>query len=224
MIEITGVSHRYGEREVLSGLTLTLTERRIAVVGDNGSGKSTFLRLLNGLLIPERGTVRIDGLDTRTEARAIRRRVGFVFQNPDNQIVLPLVAEDVAFGLKALKLGKAETERRVEAVLARYGLAEYRSHPTHRLSAGQKQLLAISAVLVTEPRYVVLDEPTTLLDRRNKRMIGEVIRGLEPTAIWVTHDLDLAREAERVLVFDRGRIVADDRPGPALDAYLRISP
>lgn len=222
MIRLHAVSHHFGERPVLDGLELTLTERRIAVVGGNGSGKSTFARLLNGLLVPERGQVLVEGLDTRKDARAIRRKVGFVFQNPDNQIVLPTVEEDLAFGLKNLKLPPADISARVTAVLRRYGLEDFRHHPAHLLSGGQKQLLALSSVLVMEPRYIVFDEPTTLLDLRNKRRLAQAIHELPQTAIVVSHDLDLLRDFDRVLVFEAGRVVLDDVPSVALDAYVRM--
>jgi biotin transport system ATP-binding protein len=222
MIELQSVSHSFGDRPVLRDLNLTLTERRIAVVGANGSGKSTFVRLLNGLLIPDDGTVRVDDLDTRTDARAVRRRVGFVFQDPDIQIVMPTVEEDIAFGLKNLKLDRAEIARRVDWVLTRYGLAGHRDHPAHLLSGGQKQLLAICSVLVMEPAHVVFDEPTTLLDLRNKRKIARIIGDLPQTAIVVSHDLDMLADFDRVLVFDQGRVVADDRPAAAIAHYLRI--
>lgn len=222
MIRLHAVSHHFGERSVLAGLELTLTERRIAVVGGNGSGKSTFARLLNGLLVPERGQVLVEGLDTRKDARAIRRRVGFVFQNPDNQIVLPTVEEDIAFGLKNLKLPAAAISERVTAVLRRYGLEDFRHHPAHLLSGGQKQLLALSSVLVMEPRYIVFDEPTTLLDLRNKRRLAQAIHELPQTAIVVSHDLELLRDFDRVLVFEAGRVVLDDVPSVALDAYVRM--
>jgi biotin transport system ATP-binding protein len=222
MIRLHAVSHHFGERPVLDGLDLTLTERRIAVVGGNGSGKSTFARLLNGLLVPERGQVLVEGLDTRKDARAIRRKVGFVFQNPDNQIVLPTVEEDLAFGLKNLKLPAADISARVTAVLRRYGLEDFRHHPAHLLSGGQKQLLALSSVLVMEPRYIVFDEPTTLLDLRNKRRFAQAIHELPQTAIVVSHDLELLRDFERVLVFEAGRVVVDDVPSVALDAYVRM--
>ncbi|MCY1082892.1 energy-coupling factor ABC transporter ATP-binding protein [Archangium lansingense] len=222
MIQLHAVSHHFGERPVLAGLELTLTERRIAVVGGNGSGKSTFARLLNGLLVPERGQVLVEGLDTRKDARAIRRKVGFVFQNPDNQIVLPTVEEDLAFGLKNLKLPSADIAARVTAVLRRYGLEDFRHHPAHLLSGGQKQLLALSSVLVMEPRYIVFDEPTTLLDLRNKRRFAQAIHELPQTAIVVSHDLDLLRDFDRVLVFEAGRVVVDDVPAVALDAYVRM--
>lgn len=222
MIEIDGVCHAFGNILALDGISLTLSERRIAIVGANGSGKSTFARLLNGLVVPDRGCVRVDGLDTRTDAKAVRRRVGFVFQDPDNQIVMPTVAEDIAFGLRPLKLPAPVLQARIEAVLRRYGLERYRDHSCYLLSSGEKQLLAICAVLVVAPHYVVFDEPTTLLDLRNKRRIAEVIAGLEQTAIVVSHDLDLLRGFDRVLVFDGGRVVADDTPAAALSFYLRL--
>jgi biotin transport system ATP-binding protein len=222
MIQLHAVHHHFGERPVLQGLDLTLSERRVAVVGGNGSGKSTFARLLNGLLVPERGRVLVDGLDTRKDARAIRRKVGFVFQNPDNQIVLPTVEEDVAFGLKNLRLGPADISERVTAILRRYGLEDFRHHPAHLLSGGQKQLLALSSVLVMEPSYVVFDEPTTLLDLRNKRRLAQAIHDMPQTAIVVSHDLELLRDFDRVLVFDGGRVVLDDVPSVALDSYVRM--
>jgi len=220
VIELRNVRHRYGEREVLRGIDLTLTERRVAVVGSNGSGKSTLARLLNGLLVPTEGQVLVDGIDTRKDARAVRRRVGFVFQDPDMQIVYPTVEEDVAFGLKNLRLPRDEIARRVDAALARFDLTEHRTWPAHLLSGGQKQLLAIASVLVLDPAYVVFDEPTTLLDLRNCRRIAQVIRDLPETAILVSHDLDLVAQAERVIVLDEGRVVADDAPAPALAAYV----
>jgi len=220
MIELDGVEHGYDERPVLQGITATLTERRIGIIGSNGSGKSTLARMLNGLIVPKRGAVRVDGLDTARDGRAVRRRVGFVFQNPDVQIVYPTVAEDLAFGLKPFKLSKAEVAARVDGVLQRYGLERYRNHPAHLLSGGEKQLLAIAAVLVTDPAHVVFDEPTTLLDRRNRRHVRSVIDGLAQTAVVITHDLDLLEGFDRVLVVEDGRIVADDTPAAAIAAYI----
>ncbi|MCW2245521.1 biotin transport system ATP-binding protein [Azospirillum fermentarium] len=220
MIELDGVEYGYDERPVLRGITASLSERRIGIVGSNGSGKSTLARMLNGLIVPTRGAVRVDGLDTDRDGRAVRRRVGFVFQNPDVQIVYPTVAEDLAFGLKPFRLPKAEVAARVDAVLARYGLERYRNHPAHLLSGGEKQLLAIAAVLVTDPAHVVFDEPTTLLDRRNRRHVRSVIDGLAQSAIVITHDLDLLDGFDRVLVVEEGRIVADDTPAAAIAAYI----
>ncbi|WP_433667113.1 energy-coupling factor ABC transporter ATP-binding protein [Nocardia sp. CA-136227] len=222
MIELDGVSHRFGEREVLRDLDLRLSERRIAVVGANGSGKSTFARLLNGLQVPTSGTVRVDGLDTRKQGRAVRKRVGFVFQDPDVQIVMPTVAEDLAFGLKHHGVAKSDIPQRVTETLATYGLAEFRDHPAHLLSGGQKQLLAIAAVLSVRPEYVVFDEPTTLLDLRNTRRITRMLRELPQRLVVVSHDLDLLADFDRVLVFDEGRVVADGPPAETIPRYVAM--
>lgn len=222
MIEFDQVTMRFGDLTVLDRLSLSVGERRVAVVGANGSGKSTFARLLNGLVAPSEGRVRVDGLDTVKDARAVRRKVGFVFQNPDNQIVYPLVEEDIAFGLKNLKLPKAEITARVDAVLARYGMEHLRGRPAHLLSGGQKQMLAISAVLVMEPAYVVFDEPTTLLDLRNKRRVSRAIAEMPQTAVVVSHDLEFLEDFERVLVFEGGGVVCDAPPSVALPFYREL--
>ncbi|KUP91941.1 energy-coupling factor ABC transporter ATP-binding protein [Tritonibacter horizontis] len=221
MIEVRNASLTLGGCSVLSDITLSLAERRIAIVGSNGSGKSSFARLLNGLHLPTQGDVLVDGRSTKTHGRDIRRQVGFVFQNPDNQIVFPIVAEDVAFGLKSLGLSADDRRAKAEQILRHYDLYHLRDHPSHRLSGGQKQLLAIAGVLVMNPSYVVLDEPTTLLDLRNKLTVKRAISGLEQNAIVVTHDLDLVADFDRVIVFDKGRILADDVPNAALDHYIR---
>ncbi|MGH8775552.1 MAG: energy-coupling factor ABC transporter ATP-binding protein [Jiangellaceae bacterium] len=219
MIEVRGVSHAYGERAVLRSVTVTLAEPRIAVIGANGSGKSTFARLLNGLVLPDEGDVTVHGLSTRSDGPAVRRLVGFVFTDPDAQIVMPTVAEDVAFSLRRHRLGREETQRRVETALADVGLQDHADRPAHLLSGGQKQLLALCSVLVTEPRVLVCDEPTTLLDLPNSRRVLEMLAALPQQVVHVTHDLDSLAGHDRVLVFDRGRIVADAAPAQALDHY-----
>jgi biotin transport system ATP-binding protein len=221
-IEVRGVEHVYGDRVVLADLQLHLTERRIGVVGANGSGKSTFARLLNGLVVPTAGSVVVDGLDTRTHVREVRRRVGFVFQDPDAQIVHPTVAEDAAYGLENQGVPPAERAERVAEVLARYGLDGHADHPAHLLSGGQKQLLAIAGVLVMRPARIVFDEPTTLLDLVNTRRVAQVIEELEQQVVVVTHDLDLLDGFDRVLVFDDGRVVADGPPDRSVTAYRAL--
>ncbi|GJD50336.1 Biotin transport ATP-binding protein BioM [Methylobacterium crusticola] len=210
---------RHG-RPVLHETALTLRERRIGVVGPNGSGKSSLARLINGLLLPDAGSVRVDGLDTRADARAVRRRVGFVFQNPADQIVFPVVSEDIGFGLRNLGLARGEIAARSAAVLERFGLAHLAERPSHALSGGEKQMVALAAVLVTEPAIVVFDEPTTLLDLRHRNRVRAAIAGLAQTAIVVSHDLALLEGFERVLVMDAGRVVADDAAEPALRWYV----
>ena len=222
LIEVCGVTHHYGSRTVVSDLDVTLSEQRVGVVGANGSGKSTFARMLNGLVLPSAGTVSVDGLDTRKDGRDVRRRVGFCFTDPDAQIVMPTVAEDVAFGLRRRGIDKAEARRRVKATLASYGLADHADHPAHLLSGGQKQMLALASVLVTEPTLLVMDEPTTLLDLRNAQMVSRVVAELPQQVLLVTHHLDLLDGFDRVLVFDEGRLVCDDLPAPAVAHYRKL--
>ncbi|MDE3719865.1 ABC transporter ATP-binding protein [Nocardiopsis sp. N85] len=222
MLRLEGVSHSYDARPVLRGITLDLAEHRIGVIGANGSGKSTLARTLNGLVVPDEGRVTLGEWDTRRHARHIRRRVGFVFSDAANQIIMPTVAEDVEIGLRALRLGREETARRVDTLLERYGLDGHRDHPGHLLSGGQKQLLALAAVLATEPEILVCDEPTTLLDLRNTRMVHRVLDTLEQQVVLFTHDLDLLDAFDRVLVVDDGRIVFDGLPADAVDHYVKL--
>ena len=219
MITFSGVGHRYGDRVVLDGIDAQLPERRIGIVGVNGSGKSTLARTINGLVQPTSGRVTVDGLDVAREGAAVRRRVGFVFTDPDSQIVMPTVAEDVAFSLRRSGLSKQEVKRRVSDALSRFGLADHADHPTHLLSGGQKQLLALAAVLVAGPAVVVADEPTTLLDLRNSRRIAGMFVELEQQLVVVTHQVALLADFDRVLVLDGGRLVADGPPAQALAAY-----
>jgi biotin transport system ATP-binding protein len=224
LISVEDVSHAYRARPrpVLSDVSVELTEHRIGVVGANGSGKSTFARLLNGLVVPDHGTVHIEGLDTRRDGARVRRLVGFCFTDPDAQIVMPTVAEDVAFSLRRRDLRGQALEGRVTEVLARFGLDGYADHPAHLLSGGQKQLLALASVLVTEPALIVMDEPTTLLDLRNAERIADLVRTLDQQVVLLTHHLDLLDGFDRVLVFDQGRLVADGPPDRAIDHYRRL--
>ncbi|MGH4030296.1 energy-coupling factor ABC transporter ATP-binding protein [Actinomycetota bacterium Odt1-20B] len=219
-IRLDDVSVRFGPRTVLDSLTVELTEQRIGVIGANGSGKSTFARLLNGLVLPSDGTVHVGEQDTARHARAIRRRVGFVFQNPDNQIVLPIVEEDMAFGLKNTGVPRKEIPGRVVAQLERFGIEALAQRPSHALSGGEKQLVALAAVLVMEPDTVVFDEPTTLLDLRNRNLIRDAVAALPQQAVVLTHDLDLLAGYDRVLVIDAGRIVHDSKPETAVPWYV----
>jgi biotin transport system ATP-binding protein len=221
-IRLEGVSHRYGDRWVLRDVDLVLTQRRIGVVGANGSGKSTLARTLNGLVVPTSGRVVVGGLDTAKDGAAVRRRVGFVFTDPDAQIVMPTVVEDVAFSLRRAGLSRAEVRERAMAALDRFGLAGHADHPAHLLSGGQKQLLAFTAVLVTEPEVLVCDEPTTLLDARNAARVEALLAELPQQVVLVTHHLGQLAGFDRVVVVDEGRVVADAAPGEALAAYREL--
>lgn len=219
MIEFRAVGHSYGDHRVLERIDLALPEQRVGIIGANGSGKSTLARMINGLVTPTSGQVLVDGLDVAADAGAVRRRVGFVFPDPEAQIVMPTVAEDVAFSLRRHKLPKAEREARVAAALAEIGLSGYEDHPAHRLSSGQKQMLALAAILVTGPSVLVCDEPTTLLDRRNARQVTARIEALDQQVVLVTHHLELLRGWERVVVIDEGRVVADGAPDETIRFY-----
>lgn len=216
------VTHSFGDRTVLRDISLTLRERRVAVLGANGSGKSTLARMINGLVVPDQGNVLVHGLDTRRSARRVRREVGFVFTDPDRQILMPTVAEDIELSLSRHGLSRDERAARTRATLERFGLADHADHPAHLLSGGQKQLLALASVLITEPRIVVADEPTTLLDLRNARMLRAAFATLDLQLIVVTHDLALIDDFDRVLVLEDGVVRADDAPAVALPAYQRL--
>ncbi len=222
MIQAIDLSYQDNDFTILDSVTCTLNEKKIAIVGANGSGKSTFARMLNGLLLPNSGDVMVDGLNTKKQGKQIRQKVGFVFQNPDNQIVMPTVEEDLLFGLKNLKISKEERMEYVDKILQDYGLLPLRKRLCHKLSGGQKQLLALASVLVMQPEYIILDEPTTLLDLRNKLMLTNIMEQLSQHIILVTHDLDLIENFDRVLVFDQGKIVKDDIPNVAIPYYRKL--
>lgn len=221
LIRFDGVWHRYGDRTVLADINVELSESRIGVIGSNGGGKSTLARMINGLALPTQGTVTVGDFATHKHGRQIRQQVGFIFTDPNHQIIMPTVAEDIAFSLRRSGLSKSEQKDRVDAILRRFGLADHADHPTHLLSGGQKQLLALAAVLVTSPRILVADEPTTLLDLRNSHIIAETFAALEQQLVVVTHQLDLLASFDRVLVIESGRIVADGGPAETVAFYKK---
>lgn len=212
----------YDEVPVLSGINLRLSEHRIGIIGANGGGKSTLARLINGLGEPTQGRVLVDGLNVADHGRTVRRRVGFVFSDAENQIIMPRVRDDIDFSLRQLKLPRAERRQRVDEMLERFELAGHAEHSPHLLSGGQKQLLALAAVLVLQPEVIVADEPTTLLDLRNRQRIRREFDALEQQLIVVTHDLDFLSGFERVLCIDEHQIVADGPPTEVIDHYLGL--
>ncbi|WP_040778187.1 energy-coupling factor ABC transporter ATP-binding protein [Nocardia pneumoniae] len=218
-IVFDSVCHRFGDRKVLRDIDLGISERRVGIIGANGSGKSTLARMINGLLTPTSGTVTVDGVDAARKGAQVRRKVGFVFTDPDTQIVMPTVAEDLAFSLRRTGLSKQEVAARVREILERFGLADHADHPAHLLSGGQKQLLAIGAVLIRRPEVIVADEPTTLLDLRNTRLIAEALDAVDQQVIVVTHQLSLLEDFDRVIVIDDGAVAFDGAPADAVPAY-----
>ena len=203
---------------VINGISLEISRGEfVAVLGHNGSGKSTLANMLNAINLPESGKVYVDGMDTSDENNLfdIRKRVGMVFQNPDNQIVATVVEEDVAFALENIGVEPAEIRRRVDEALKTVGMYEYREHAPHKLSGGQKQRIAIAGVLAMKPECIVLDEPTAMLDPIGRREIMATISDLNSmgvTIVLITHYMDEAARAKRVIVMDSGEIIMDDTP------------
>ena len=190
----------------------------VVVLGHNGSGKSTFAKCLNAILLPCGGKVYVEGMDTQDEEclLEIRRRVGMVFQNPDNQIVANVVEEDVAFAPENLGVPSDEIRRRVDDALKAVGMYEYREHAPHLLSGGQKQRVAIAGVIAMEPRCIVLDEPTAMLDPIGRADVLRTIRTLNRekgiTVVLITHHMDEAAQADRLVVMSKGKVIADGAP------------
>jgi len=204
---------------VFEDMNLTVEEGSfVAILGSNGCGKSTLAKHFNSILLPTGGKVYVCGLDTSDEDRimAVRRKVGMVFQNPDNQIVANVVEEDVAFGPENLGVSSPEIRHRVNKALKQVGMYEYREHAPHLLSGGQKQRVAIAGVIAMEPKCIVLDEPTAMLDPRGRREVIETIGALNRekgiTVVLITHHMDEAAKADRVVVLHKGKVAADGTP------------
>jgi biotin transport system ATP-binding protein len=223
MIEICGVSHAFDGRSVLRGISLVMSERRIAIIGANGSGKTTLARTLNGLVVPRHGEVRVDGVSASRNGREVRRLVGYVFQNPEHQIVMPTVEEDLAFGLKNMNLPKPEIARRVDEMLAAYGLRDRVDAAAHLLSGGEQKLLTLLSVLIMEPRYVIFDEPMNSLDRATRLRLTALMQSLHQTVITITHDLDLVADYDRAILMHEGAVVADGSPRQVIRRYIEIT-
>jgi biotin transport system ATP-binding protein len=209
-------------RVLLHPTSLELAERRVAVIGANGSGKSTLLRLFNGLVLPSAGDVLVDGLDTARQGREVRRRVGFVFTDPMAQLVLATPADDIELSLRSLLRDRAARRAEALRLLGERGLAELADQSVYDLSGGERQLVALTSVLAASPSIVVADEPTTLLDLRNTDRVRAAFAALEQQVVVATHDLELAADAERVLVIEGGRVAADGEPSEAIAFYLRL--
>ena len=204
---------------VFEDMNLTVEQGSfVAILGTNGCGKSTLAKHFNSILLPTGGKVYVCGIDTSNEERvmSVRRNVGMVFQNPDNQIVANVVEEDVAFGPENLGIASPEIRHRVDKALKQVGMYEYREHAPHLLSGGQKQRIAIAGVIAMEPKCIVLDEPTAMLDPRGRREVIETIGRLNRekgiTVVLITHHMDEAAKADRVVVLHKGQVAADGTP------------
>lgn len=222
MIEIKNLNFKYNETDeklILKDLNLNIESGDfVAILGHNGSGKSTLAKLLNGLLQPTSGDVIVDGLNTKNEETIwqLRSNTGMVFQNPDNQIVATIVEEDVAFGPENLGIETKEIRKRVDQALKSVGMSEYARRAPHMLSGGQKQRIAIAGILAISPKYIILDEPTAMLDPVGRKEVMSTIEYLnkeeKKTIILITHYMDEAARANRLVVMEKGQILIDEKP------------
>lgn len=218
-IKVDNVNFSYDETPVLKNISLTINQGEfVALLGHNGCGKSTIAKLFNVLLSPQSGTVTIDGITAETEddIYEIRSRVGLVLQNPDNQLVATIVEEDVAFGPENLGVPPQEIRQRVDNALKAVDMYEYRCHAPHKLSGGQKQRVAIAGIIAMEPKCIVLDEPTAMLDPKGRQEVMETIKRLNKehniTIVLITHYMDEAVQADRIVVMDKGEILTQGTP------------
>ncbi len=231
IISLKNVSFRYGEDApyVLDSVSADIADGEfVAVLGYNGSGKSTFAKLLNGILLPFDGDIFVDGMNTKDEGKLfdIRKTIGMVFQNPDNQIVATIVEEDVAFAPENLGLPQQEIESRVSNAIAAVGLEKHRFDAPYKLSGGQKQRVAIAGVLAMQPRCIVLDEPTAMLDPVGRQLVMNVIKKLNKergiTVVLITHFMEEAAQADRIIVLSEGSLVMDDTPNKVFYNYDKM--
>lgn len=215
ILEGAGLSIR--GRAILSDITLRLTERRIGIVGRNGSGKTSLLRLMAGLIAPTSGTVRVEGVDPARDRKAMLARLGILFQNPDHQILMPTVAEELAFGLR--QMGLREAEDRARAALAAEGRGHWADQPVSTLSQGQKQWLCLMAVLLMEPSTILLDEPFAALDLPTEARLCRRLAALPQRLITISHAPAAVAQCDRVIWLEAGRIRADGPAAPVLEAF-----
>lgn len=218
-VRFEAVALRRGASMLFAGLTLELTEARIGLIGDNGSGKSSFLRLINGLLLPDAGQVLVCGLESRSNRKLLPGKAGFLFQNPDHQILFPTVAEEICFGLREGGLAPPAAEARMRRILADHHCADWEHRPVHELSDGQKQRLCLLAVIAMEPEILLLDEPFSSLDYPTRRYMAAELMRMPQQIIMASHDFELLAGFDRILWLDNGEIAGDGEPGPILSRY-----
>ena len=226
MIKLIGISCKYDNRTILKGINLDIYEGDfIAIIGHNGSGKTTLVKHLNALLVPDRGDIFVDNIDTKKNSWEIRKKVGIVFQNPEDQLINSIVEEDVAFGLENLCLPSSEIQNKTKNVLQKLNISHLAKDNVNNLSFGQKQLVALAGGLVMEPSYIIFDEPASMLDPKHKQNIMGIMRQLNKqgkTIILVTNNLiDIAKYVKRVVVLSKGEIMFDDKKSRLSNSILK---
>lgn len=221
LVSFTDVSHEVHGKPILNDFTLSLSDRRVGVVGRNGSGKSTLCRLLSGLDTPTTGRITVDSINLARDRRQALKKVGVLFQNPDHQIIFPTVGEELAFGLKQMGMTKAEVVTGVNATLDRFGKRHWIDANIHTLSQGQKQLVCVMAIFAMSPRIIILDEPFSGLDIPTRMMLECYIDALDCMVFHVSHDPQDLKSCDRVLWIDEGHLQMDGRADDVLTAYLK---
>lgn len=210
IIELKSVTCKADDQIIIDDISCRIENRQTAIIGANGSGKSTFIRLLNGLILPDSGTVTVDSRSTEGKTgNAVRKDIGFMFQNPEHQIIWPMVKEDLAFSLKNHGYDKLQYNERIDAILAKLKISYLKEAMAHELSGGERQLVALAGLLIIEPKWLIFDEPTAMLDLTNELNIKNIIQNLKQQVIVVTHDLEWAKKFERILWIENGRIMGD---------------
>ncbi|MCS4536347.1 energy-coupling factor ABC transporter ATP-binding protein [Corynebacterium sp. HS2168-gen11] len=218
-IRFEHVCLQYDQRLILDNISIELNEPRIGIIGRNGGGKSSFIRMINGLTRPTSGTVEVLGKDVAKQAKQIRQQVGFIFSDAENQIIMPTVLDDVMFSLKQRKIPRGQRRQAAERILEQFHLAQHNNQSPHLLSGGEKQLLALASVLALEPEIIIADEPTTLLDLGNRLYLQDIFANLSQQLIVVSHDLEFLRGFDRILCIDNHHIAADGMPHEVIRFY-----
>ena len=218
-VHLCGAGYSVAGKQILSGITLALTQPRIGIVGRNGSGKTTLLRLMAGLIAPDAGSVQVAGVDPFTQRRAMLSQIGILFQNPDHQILFPTVAEELAFGLRQLGQSQADAASAVRALLALEGRSHWAGAATHTLSQGQRHYLCLLSVLLMGPQTILLDEPFAGLDLPTEARLARKLAGLAPQIITISHDPAAVAGCDRVIWLEQGRVQADGPADQVLTAF-----
>lgn len=219
LIELNAVSYRPDGKPVLSDVSLQTDAKRIGIVGRNGSGKTTLARIMAGLLAPDHGQVRINGVDVARDRKAALGAVGILFQNPDHQIIFPTVEEEIAFGLTQLGQSKSEAAAGTQGILAQMGKAHWAKAAIHQLSQGQRQLVCLMSILAMAPKVILLDEPFAGLDLPTARQLARILAGLDVTLVQITHDPAALAGYDQVIWLDQGRIVQGGATASVLEAF-----
>ena len=218
-----GVSVKRGDTTALKNINLKLDQPRTGIIGNNGSGKSTLVRLINGLILPDEGEVEVFGLDSRRDSDKLPTLVGFIFQNPDHQLIFPTVIEELSFGLTQMGIGQKEADERSLRILSEHGMGEIRNRPVHYLSEGQKQLICIFAVLLMRPALIILDEPFSSLDLPTRKKIMDILDAGGTRLVMVSHHFPVLETFDRVIWLHEGKVREEGTPREVIDSYTRFN-